>query len=336
MSRAWRLDGVGIVSLRLETRALPEPGAGEVLVRMTAAAINHRDLGILAGAYPVQAEVIPFSDGAGIVEAVGPGVSKWAAGDPVISSFYPDWESGPANAANHARSLGCETDGVLAEHAILPASALTCAPKTLDPTAAATLPCAGLTAWSALFTEGHLRAGETVLIQGTGGVAIFALQLARMAGARAIVLTSDAAKADRACSLGADHIINYRETPEWAEAVLAATNGEGVDLIIELGGQDTLPHSLNCVKVGGRICVIGVLSGLVAPVPVPPILFRHIHLTGITVGHRSDLAALVRAVDANGIVPIVDGSFDFDDARDAYRALPQAKHFGKLVVTMAR
>lgn len=336
MSRAWRLDGVGIESLRLETRALPEPGSGEVLVRMTAAAINHRDLGILAGAYPAKAKVIPFSDGAGVVEAVGPGVSQWAAGDAVISSFYPDWESGPANAANHARSLGCETDGVLAEHAILPASALTYAPKTLDPTAAATLPCAGLTAWSALFTEGHLRAGETVLIQGTGGVAIFALQLARMAGAQAIVLTSDAAKADRARGLGADHIINYRETPEWAEAVLAATNGEGVNLIIELGGQDTLPQSLNCVKVGGRICIIGVLSGLVAPVPVPPILFRHIHLTGITVGHRSDLTALVRAVDANGLVPIVDASFDFADARDAYQALPQAKHFGKLVVTMAR
>ena len=336
MSRAWRLDGVGIESLRLETRALPEPGAGEVRVRMTAAAINHRDLGILAGAYPTKANVIPLSDGAGVIEAVGPGVSHWAAGDAVISSFYPDWEGGPANAANHARSLGCETDGVLAEHTILPASALIRAPQTLDPAAAATLPCAGLTAWSALFTEGHLRAGETVLIQGTGGVAIFALQLARMAGARAIVLTSDAAKAERACSLGADHIINYRETPEWAEAVLAATNGEGVDLIIELGGQDTLPKSLNCVKVGGRICIIGVLSGLVAPVPVPPILFRHIHLTGITVGHRSDLAALVRAVDANGIVPIVDGSFDFADARDAYRALPQAKHFGKLVVTMAR
>ncbi|MFM7027150.1 MAG: zinc-dependent alcohol dehydrogenase family protein [Chakrabartia sp.] len=336
MSRAWRLDGVGIEALRLDTRDLPEPSFGEVRVRMTAAAINHRDLGILAGAYPTKPDVIPFSDGAGVVEAVGPGVTGFAPGDAVISSFYPDWESGPANAANHARSLGCESDGVLAEHAVLPATALVLAPKTLEAAAAATLPCAGLTAWSALFTEGQLRAGETVLIQGTGGVAIFALQLARMVGARVILLTGDDAKADRARAMGADHIINYRKTPEWADAVLAATGGAGVDLVVELGGQDTLPQSLNCVKVGGRISIIGVLSGLVAPIPVPPILFRHIHLTGITVGHRSDLAALVQAIDANGLVPVVDGSFDFDDARAAYAALPKGTHFGKLVVTMAR
>lgn len=336
MSQAWRLDGVGIDALRLETRDLLEPGVGEVRVRMEAAAINHRDLGILAGAYPIKAGVIPFSDGAGVVEAVGPGVSGLEAGDAVISSFYPDWEDGPANAANHARSLGCETDGVLAEHAILPATALTPAPRTLDAVAAATLPCAGLTAWSALFTEGQLRAGETVLVQGTGGVAIFALQLARMAGARVILLTGDNLKAERARALGADHIINYRETPHWADAVLAATGGKGADLILELGGQDTLPQSLDCVKVGGRISIIGVLSGLVAPVPVPPILFRHIHLTGITVGHRSDLAALVNAVDANAIKPVVDGTFDFTEARAAYAALPQGAHFGKLVLTMAR
>lgn len=334
MSRSWHLDGVGIDALRLETREIPEPRAGEVRVRVEAAAINHRDLGILHGAYPAPAGVIPFSDGAGVVEAVGSEVAGLAPGDAVISSFYPHWESGPANAGNHAQSLGCEVDGMLAEHAIVPATALTRAPRTLSSAAAATLPCAGLTAWSALFTEGQLRAGETVLIQGTGGVAIFALQLARMVGARAIVLTSDAAKATRARAMGADLTIDYRQHPEWAGEVLAATGGVGVDLIVEIGGQDTLPQSLNCIKVGGRISVIGVLSGLVAQVPLPPILFRHVHMTGITVGHRDDLAALVRAVDANGIEPVIDGSFDFADAREAYRALPLGRHFGKLVVSM--
>lgn len=335
MSRAWHLDGVGLGALRLEQRDIPQPRAGEVLVRVEAAAINHRDLGILAGAYPAPAGVIPFSDGAGVVEAVGEGVAGLAPGDAVISSFYPHWESGPANAANHAQSLGCEIDGVLAEHVVLPATALVHAPRTLDPVAAATLPCAGLTAWSALFTEGQLRAGETVVIQGTGGVAIFALQLAKMAGARAIVLTSDEGKAKRARAMGADVIIDYRQCPEWASEVLAATGGLGADVILEIGGQDTLPQSLNCVSVGGRISVVGVLSGLVAQVPVPPILFRHIHLNGTTVGHRADLAALVRAVDANGIVPVVDGVFSFSGARDAYEALPQGRHFGKLVVSMS-
>lgn len=335
MSKAWHLDGVGIDTLRLEARTSPEPGAGEVRVRIAAAAINHRDLGILAGAYPAPAGVIPMSDGAGVIDAIGPGVTTFALGDAVISCFYPDWEAGPANAANHLRSLGCETNGVLAEHVILPACGVISAPATLSMAMAATLPCAGLTAWSALFTEGQLRAGETVLIQGTGGVAIFALQLARMAGARAIVLSGDDKKAERVRTIGADHVINYRETPQWSDEVLARTNGEGVDLIVEIGGQDTLPQSLNCVKVGGRISVIGVLSGLVANIAVPPILFRHINLTGITVGHKSDLAALIRAVDANNIVPVIDEVFGFADAREAYKKLPLGRHFGKLVIDIA-
>lgn len=335
MSRAWHLDGIGLETLRLAERDIPEPRAGEVLVRIDAAAINHRDLGILAGQYPAPAGVIPFSDGAGVVEAVGAGVTGFAPGDAVISSFYPHWESGSANAVNHAQSLGCEIDGVLAEHAIVPATALVHSPRSLDSVAAATLPCAGLTAWSALFTEGQLRPGETVVIQGTGGVAIFALQLAKMIGARAIVLTSDAAKAARARAMGADVIIDYRQYPEWASEVLAATQGVGADVILEIGGQDTLPQSLNCVSVGGRISVVGVLSGLVAQVPVPPILFRHIHLCGITVGHRADLAALVQAVDANRIEPVVDGVFSFPEAKSAYQQLPLGRHFGKLVVSMA-
>jgi NADPH:quinone reductase-like Zn-dependent oxidoreductase len=191
-----------------------------------------------------------------------------------------------------------------------------------------------LTAWTALFSEGNLRPGETVLIQGTGGVAIFALQLSQMVGARAIVLTSDETKAARAKKMGADVTINYLKNPAWADEVLAATGGIGADLIVELGGQDTLPQSLNCVKVGGRICVIGVLSGLIAQVPLPPILFRHIQLTGITVGHRQDLAALVTAIDANGLEPVVDKVYEFSDAAAAYSELPSGQHFGKKVVSI--
>lgn len=332
MNRAWRLHGAGLDALRLESGAAPEPGFGEVLVRVRAAAINNRDLAILGGFYPNAPGIIPISDGSGVIEALGPGVEGWNTGDEVIANFYPHWESGPANAANHRFSLGCEMDGMLAERAIVPASALVARPATLTHAEAATLPCAGLTAWTALFTEGQLKAGQTVLIQGTGGVATFALQLAKMAGARVILLSGDNAKAERARAMGADVTINYREQPEWAQAVLDATGGEGADLIVELGGQDTLPQSLNCVAVGGRISIIGVLSGLVAPIPVPPILFRHIHMTGITVGHRSDLAGLCAAIDQTGLKPVIDGRFAFDQAPAIYGALPAGRHFGKLVV----
>lgn len=334
MSRAWRLRGTGPAALVCESRAIPEPGHGEVLVRMQAAAINNRDLAILHGAYPNPPGIVPFSDGAGEVLAVGEGVPDFAVGDRVVTSFYPDWESGPADAGNHRVSLGCEIDGVLAEHALLPSSALVAAPASLAPAECATLTCAGLTAWSALYTEGGLRPGQTVLIQGTGGVAVFALQLAVQAGARVIVLSGSPQKGERARSLGADLVIDYRRQPEWAGAVLDATGGEGVDLVLELGGQDTLPQSLNCVRVGGRISVIGVLSGLVAAVPLAPILFRHVHLTGITVGHRSDLAALCHAVDRTGLKPVIDGHFGFDAAPRAYDALARAGHFGKLVVAI--
>lgn len=332
MTHAWRLRGTGPDALALDERPAPRPGHGEAVVRIQAAAINNRDIGILHGAYPNRPGVVPFSDGAGIVEAVGEGVIGLTPGDRVISSFYPYWESGPADARNHRASLGCEMDGVLAEYALVPATGLVAAPRSLDPAAAATLPCAGLTAWSALFTEGGLRAGQTVLIQGTGGVAVFALQLATATGARAIVLTSSAAKAERARALGADLTIDYRRQPQWAEAVLAATDGEGVDLVLELGGQDTLPQSMNCVRVGGRICVIGVLSGLVATIPVPPMLFRHIRMVGITVGHRADLAALCRAVDRLGLEPVINRRFSFDQVPDIYAALPRGEHFGKLIV----
>lgn len=335
MTFAWRLEGVGAETLALRAHEPAPLGPFDVRVRMQAAAINHRDLGIAAGAYPNLRGVIPFSDGAGSVVEVGSAVDTFSPGDLVITSFYPDWQSGPASGRNHRRSLGCEMDGVLAHEVVLPAAALVRAPRTLSPQSAATLPCAGLTAWSALFTEGQLQPGQTVLVQGTGGVALFAVQLARLIGARPIVITGDEAKAERVQALGATTVINYRQYPDWAEQVLNATDGEGADVIVELGGQETLPRSLECIKVGGRISVVGVLSGLVAPVPLPPILFRHVHLNGITVGPREDLEKLCQAVDANGLQPVIDRTFAFDEVPAAYASLPLGRHFGKLVVTIA-
>lgn len=330
--KRYRLMGSGAQTLGLADETVPVPGPGEALVRMRAAAINYRDLGIIGGAYPNKPGVVPLSDGAGIVEAVGAGVTSVRPGDAVASCFYPYWESGPATSANHRASLGCEIDGVLAELAIVPASGLVAKPAGLDFTEAATLPCAGLTAWTALFTEGRLLPGQTVVIQGTGGVALFALQFTTMIGARTILLSGSDAKLERARSMGADVTINYRTTPDWAAAVLDATGGEGADLIVELGGGATLANSLNCIRTGGRISIIGVLGGLVAEVPIPPILFRHIHMTGITVGHREDFQTMCAAIDANGITPVIDRTFAFADAAGAYTHLPKGEHFGKLVI----
>lgn len=330
--KAYRLHAPGPAGLRCGEESIPSPGAGEVLVRVAAASINYRDLGILAGVYPNKAAVIPLSDGAGTVERVGPGVRGFSSGDAVIGCFYADWQAGPATAANHAASLGCEHDGVLAEYVCLPATGLVHKPASLDFAQAATLPCAALTAWSALFTEGGLQPGQHVLVQGTGGVALFALQFARMAGAMVTVISGSDDKLDRARALGAHHTINYRTTPEWSAQALEITGGRGVDLVVELGGADTLAQSMRCVTVGGHISVVGVLSGLEAKIFVPDMLFRHIRLCGITVGHREDFLAMNRAIDQHGIEPVIDTRFGFDEAALAYEALPRGLHFGKLVI----
>lgn len=327
--KIWRLDQ-GVLALRDE--ATPNPGPGEVLVAMCAAAINNRDLGIKAGAYPAKRDVVALSDGAGVIATVGPGVAGWTKGDAVVTCFYPYWESGPASADNHRASLGCELDGVLAEMVIVPASALVAKPESLNFAEAATLPCAALTAWTALFTEGGLQPGQHVLIQGTGGVALFALAFAKLAGAEVTILSGSADKLKRAAALGADHGIDYNATPEWAPAVLDITNGLGVDLVIELGGAITLPQSTACVLVGGRISLIGVLSGLTAALPVANMLFRHIVMTGITVGHRQDFLAMNAAIDRHGLKPVIDRRFALDAAEGAYAALPEGRHFGKLVI----
>jgi NADPH:quinone reductase-like Zn-dependent oxidoreductase len=323
---------VGDGKLTLEQVARPEPGPGEVLVQMKAAAINSRDLGILGGFYPHRSGVVALSDGAGVVAGLGAGVSDWAVGDAVVGCFFPYWESGPANADTHRTTLGAYMDGALAEYAVIPATGLVKKPETLNFVEAASLPCAAVTAWSALFTEGALRAGQHVLVIGTGGVATFAIMLAKMAGARVTVISSSDARLAEAKALGADDGINYVSVPEWDTELLARTGGHGVDLVVELGGAGTLLKSMTAVAIGGRICVIGLISGVTATLPLVGILARASRIIGITVGHRQDFKTMNAAIDLNGLKPVIAKRFGFDAAPDCYAALTAGGVFGKLVI----
>lgn len=330
--KQFQIKGQGLENLVRLDVAMPSPGPSDVLVRMQAASLNYRDLGILGGHYPAPTGVVPLSDGAGIVEAVGSCVSDFAVGDAVVSCFYTNWQDGAATPANHAASLGCEVDGVLQEYAMIPHTGLLHKPASLDFAEAATLPCAALTAWSALFTEGHLRPGQHVLVQGTGGVALFALQLAKIAGAQVTVISSSDEKLERARLLGADHVLNYSQTPQWGAAVRDMTSGRGVDIIIELGGGETLRQSLSCIAMDGRISVIGVLTGIEAQVSIRDMLFGHVHINGITVGHRADFRQMIATIDQHGVKPVIDQRFAFEEAPAAYAALPTGAHMGKLVI----
>lgn len=330
--RTYRLNGTGLDALSCSDETLAAPAPGEVRLTVNAAAINYRDIGILHGHYPAGKNIIPFSDAAGTVTALGDGVERLTVGDEVISTFYEDWPSGAATAWNHRRSFGAERDGFLAQAVNAPASGLVHKPKTLSAVEAATLPCAALTAWSALFTEGGLQAGQHVVIEGTGGVALFALQFAKMAGASVTILSSSDAKLERAAAMGADHRVNYNTVPDWASAVQGYTNGRGADVVVELGGAQTLSQALKAIRVDGIISVIGVLSGRDATISISDILQRHARIHGITVGHREDMLAMSAAIDLHKIKPVIDGTYGFDDVKGAYAALPEGKHFGKLVV----
>lgn len=330
--KAYHLTGAGFGNLSCIDEDIAPPAVAEVQVRIKAAAINYRDLGVALGHYPAAPNLVPMSDGAGTVEAVGDGVEDFAVGDEVVSCFYENWPSGRASAANHKRSLGSERDGVLAEIVNLPGTALIAKPANLDFTQAATLPCAATTAWSALFTEGRLQPGDHVVIEGTGGVGIFALQFAKMADATVTMLSGSDEKLEQAKALGADHLVNYNAKENWSDAVMEKTGGTGADVVIELGGPATLAQALKSIRVDGLVAVIGVLSGLEASVFVPDILQRHARLQGITVGSREEMMAMARAIAASGLTPVVDTSYGFDDALQAYQDLPKGEHFGKLVV----
>ncbi len=332
--RVWQIPSFGIDSLELVERPTPQPGPGEVLVRIHAVSLNYRDLMMVKGTYNPKLRLprIPCSDGAGEISAIGEGVIQWKPGDRVCGSFFQNWHDGPPTPAKVKGALGGDIDGTLAEYMLLKETGLVRIPDHLSFEEAATLPCAAVTARNAL-AAASLQPNSTVLIQGTGGVSIFALQFARLKGLRVLGISSSDAKLQRACSLGLDKGLDYGETSEWDRWVLEQTSGEGVDLVVEVGGVGTLPRSLRAVKMGGTIAQIGILSGPAEPVPIPMILHKQVRIQGIYVGSRHHFEEMNKAIAAAKLRPIVE-SRPWTEAREAFREMESASHFGKLVLTI--
>jgi NADPH:quinone reductase-like Zn-dependent oxidoreductase len=301
-----------------------------------AASLNYRDLLVLLDAKSSREGLIPLSDGAGIVMAVGAEVSRWKAGDRVSPSFFSDWRGGAFSAAYLARALGGgQTDGVLSGTIVSDEGSLVAVAEHLTLAEAATLPCAGVTAWHALFERGALQPGETVLVQGTGGVALFGLQLAHAHGARVIVTSSSDAKLERARALGAWQTINYRARPDWEKVALDITGGKGVDHILELGGPDTYERSIAAIAPGGRIAQIGVLTGFTSRPNIVPLQYKNASIDGICVGSGEHFERLNRFLVAHQIHPVIDQHFGFDEVPAAYERMRSAGHFGKLVIELS-
>ncbi len=317
---------------------LPEPnaGPGQVVVRVRAVSLNYRDLVVIKGGYGPRQKLplIPLSDGAGEVSAVGTGVKRVKVGDRVMGCFAPAWQEGPVTQEKVDSSLGCYVDGVLTEQVLFSEDALLPIPAHLSFDEAATLPCAALTAWNALFVADHLQPGATVVVQGTGGVSLFALQFARMAGARVIATSSSDLKLTRARDLGASAGINYKTTPDWDKEVRKLTDGRGADHIVEVGGAGTFNRSLGCVRLGGMISMIGVLAGASAEVRTTLILFRAVRVQGIFVGSRAMFEDMNRAISAHRLQPVLDRVFPFEEAPAALRHLESGAHFGKVVISI--
>jgi len=326
-------DHFGLEALTLTERPQPQPGPHEVLVRLRAASLNYRDLLIVKGQYNPKMPLprIPLSDAAGEVAAVGPGVWRVQVGQRVAAIFMQKWISGELDETKAKSALGGEIDGLLAEYAVLHEDGLVQVPEHLSFEEAATLPCAAVTAWHGLVTEGHVKPGDTVLLQGTGGVSLFALQFARLAGARVFITSSSNEKLERARKLGAVEGINYKETPEWGDKIRALTDGRGVDHVVEVGGAGTLGQSLRAVRRGGQISLIGVLSGPGQVNPVP-ILMKNVRVQGIFVGSREMFEAMNRAIAASQLRPIIDRVFPFTEVVQAFRYLESGAHFGKICI----
>ena len=327
----------GIDTLELREEPTPRPGPGQVLVRMRAASLNYRDLNVAAGRAArgtVPANLVPLSDGAGEVAEIGPGVTRQQLGDRVAGIFMQRWIGGDIEPYHVDSSLGGSIDGVLAEYVLFDQDGLVHLPEHLSFEQGAALPCAAVTAWNALYAGGPLRVGETVLVLGTGGVSIFALQFAHAAGARVIVTSSSDAKLTRAKALGAADGVNYRQHPDWEQQVLALTDGHGVDHVVEVGGAGTLPRSVLATRLGGQVHLIGVLTG--GEINPTPILRRNLRLRGIYVGSRQMFEAMNRAITQHRISPVIDRVFGFAAAQDAYRHLQSQTHLGKVVIRIAR
>ena len=320
----------GLDKILIEDREKPSPKAGEVLVRVRASSLNFHDFAVVAGMIRCPDGRIPMSDGAGVVEAVGEGVTRFKVGDEVLSLFFPNWDAGKPTLPRLIGVPGDNADGFAAEYVAMPATAFTRIPKGWSLKQAATLPCAALTAWRALFVEAKIKPGSIVLTQGTGGVSIFALQLAKAAGATVISPSSSAEKLAKLKALGADHLINYKETAEWGAAALAATGGRGVDAVVEIGGSGTMPQSIVSCAIGGHISLIGVLAGIAGDVPTALAMSKNVCIQGLTVGSRQDQEDMIAAIDANPFEPVIDSTFPLEGIAAAFAHQMSQKHFGKI------
>jgi NADPH:quinone reductase-like Zn-dependent oxidoreductase len=327
-------NSFGLDNLKMTERPDPRPGAGEVLIKLHAASLNFRDLMMVKGLYnPKQRlPLIPVSDGAGEVVAIGDGVTRARVGDRVAGNFSQKWIAGEPSRPKLTSSLGGPLDGMLAEYVVLNEEGIVALPAHLSYEEAATLPCAALTAWHSLIVQGRLKAGDTVLVQGTGGVSIFALQFAKMTGAEVIVTSSSDEKLERAKELGASHTINYKTTPDWDKAAREVTNGVGVDHIIEVGGAGTLTRSLKAIRIGGHVGLIGVLAGTTTDFSVIPILMQNVRVQGVLVGSREMFEDMNRAISLHKMKPVVDRVFSFEESRSAFDYMESAAHFGKICI----
>jgi len=328
--------GFGLENLKLVQRPRPVPGPGQVLLRMKAASLNYRDLLTVQGAYnPKQPlPLIPFSDGVGEVAALGQGMQRLELGQRVAPIFCQGWLGGQPTIERLRSTLGGPLDGTLAQYMVVDQEGVVPVPDYLDHVEAAALPCAAVTAWTALVTEGRVKAGDTVLVQGTGGVSIFALQIGCLLGARVIVTSSSDEKLERARELGAAACINYLDNPKWAREVRRLTDGAGADHVVEVGGAGTLEQSLQAVRSGGRVSLIGVLSGVAAKLNIIPVLMQMVRVQGILVGHRESFEALCRALAVQQTRPVIDKVFPLEQARGALEYMASGEHFGKICLTI--
>jgi NADPH:quinone reductase-like Zn-dependent oxidoreductase len=334
--KAWRIPSFGIEKLEMVTLPDPVPRRGEVVVRVHAVSWNFRDLMVVQGQYNPKMHLprIPCSDGAGEVVAVGEGVTRVQVGDRVCGIFMQNWIDGEPDAAKIRGALGGDIDGMLAEFVVLPEQGVVVFPEHLSYEEAATLPCAAVTAWNAVVRTGSIQAGDTVVVQGTGGVSVFALQFAKMMGARVLGSSSSDAKLERAKALGLDAGVNYGQQPAWDQWVMEVTGGRGADLVVEVGGAGTFTRSLRAVRIGGAVAQIGVLSESSETLPIPLLLHRQVRVCGIYVGSRADFEKMNRAVTQQKMKPVVDEVFSFENAAGALQRMQSGSHFGKVVTSV--